>query len=261
MALYSSAIRRGSAGRGFTLVEIIIVGTLIAIFSGIAVFSMQQIFESNLRKAAIGEVHQIGTALAFAKNDMGIFPKLNFLDDPKATLVDASGVLLPFVSANFDYIGNSTVGLTTRIANDYAGSYFAMSQSRNGLAQGRKGIVRMRINGDPTNTESDWPADPWGNPYVVYLIKIERGSGGAPAPRFINRATEEPDVALVVSYGKDGLPALGGDPNGRLYSVLIQGQVYELPAANNYNTTARLQYVPGLLGFGATNTDDLSFKF
>ncbi|MFH0793015.1 MAG: prepilin-type N-terminal cleavage/methylation domain-containing protein, partial [bacterium] len=233
MALHCSAIRRRWMGRGFTLVEIIIVGALIAIFSGIAVFSIQQIFQSNLRKVAIGEAHQIGTAVAFAKNDMGIFPKLGFLDSPKGGIVNASGALNPVAGTYFDYMSFPLTGLTSRITANYAGPYFAMSQSRQGISQGRKGIVKMHFAGDPT-TEINWPADPWGNPYVLYLIKYVPATGTSVGFRFINSPTEEPDVALVVSYGQDGLPELGGNPNGRLYNVLVQGQVYELPAATDY---------------------------
>src|SRR5690606_28279853 len=72
--------------KAFTLVELVIVGALIAIFSGIAIFGVQAQFRNNQRKAIIGETRHVAIALDFAFNDVGFFPKLCFLDDTLLTL-------------------------------------------------------------------------------------------------------------------------------------------------------------------------------
>ncbi len=73
-------IRRGKATRAFTLIELLIVGALIALFAGLAIFGAQQAYLDNQRKAMIGEARQVATSLDLAYADVNFFPALCFLD-------------------------------------------------------------------------------------------------------------------------------------------------------------------------------------
>ena len=68
------AIQRGTR-RAFTLVEMLIVAALIALFAGLAVFNVTEQYELNKQKAAVAECRQIGTSMNFALQDLGFFPK------------------------------------------------------------------------------------------------------------------------------------------------------------------------------------------
>src|SRR5688572_29195394 len=65
--------------RGFTLVEMLVVSALIALFAGLAVFSITTQLEQNRKKAAVAECRQIATAMSFAHQDLSFFPKLCLL--------------------------------------------------------------------------------------------------------------------------------------------------------------------------------------
>src|SRR5688572_24721218 len=68
-----------SRRRGFTLVEMLVVAALIAIFAGLAVFAITAELERNKQKAAAAEARNIATALSFAYDDLGIFPRIGLL--------------------------------------------------------------------------------------------------------------------------------------------------------------------------------------
>ncbi|MGB9692764.1 MAG: type II secretion system protein, partial [Candidatus Sumerlaeaceae bacterium] len=76
-------MRGHSTGRysrkGFTLAEMLIVAALIALFSGLFIFSIETQYTLNKQKASVAECRQIATAMSFAQQDMGFFPKMCFL--------------------------------------------------------------------------------------------------------------------------------------------------------------------------------------
>jgi len=233
MAL-TAALCRDRKSSGFTLMEILIVAAVIAIMAGIAIFNIQEFYQSSVRKGTIGESSQIGTAVSMARDDLGFFPKLNYLVLPASLITRASNGLL---RADFDYMGffNSISGGNPNNAAPpdlnahwiserwQTMGYAAMSQARNRISQGRGGIVRVRLpsgKGGKTSDNRDigqdalsdslvdWPADPWGNPYVLYLLRVEKKpAAGTPAWRFVTSLNEPPDFAVsVVSYGPNGVP-------------------------------------------------------
>ncbi|HRR32158.1 MAG TPA: prepilin-type N-terminal cleavage/methylation domain-containing protein, partial [Candidatus Sumerlaeia bacterium] len=71
---------------GFTLVEIVIVAALVALFSGLATFGIQQMLRNNKLKAVIGEARQVGSSLIFAHQDIGFYPSIGFLNMSKAVI-------------------------------------------------------------------------------------------------------------------------------------------------------------------------------
>jgi len=217
---------------GFTLVEILIVAALIALLAGIAAINIQNAYQSNQRKATYGEARSIATALSFAYEDVGIYPKLCFLSQnifdiapPQVAPYTQPG---PSLVSGFDYMGydvNAPATLASRIIKNWVkgmGSqgYFSAGQGRRGLFQGRRGgMVRMEIPMDIYSPQVlppgqalpvvlDWPADPWGRPYVVYMLHLEGAQpNGLPRVRFVNSPMDDANYALaVVSYGPNGIP-------------------------------------------------------
>jgi len=217
---------------GFTLIEILVVAALMTLLAGIAAINIQRAFTDNQRKATYGEEYNIKTALSFAYEDIGIYPKLCFLQ--QNTMYLAPPTQAPYITpgdqlvSGFEYMGYDIAQAPTlvkRIITNWAkgmGSpgYFAAGQGRRGLFQGRRGgMCRMEI---PTSIYNpvvlalgesqpvyDWPTDPWGRPYVVYMLYL-RGvnpSGNLPVVRFVDSYSRTPNYTLaIVSYGPNGIP-------------------------------------------------------
>lgn len=217
--------RRRSALRGFTLVELVIVGALIALFSGLAVFSIQQQFRNNQRKATIAEARQVATALDLANLDVSIYPKLCWLEYSEDGLRTVGTRLFGAVADgapifNFmDINSRDTTGKAFGISQSWRGPYFAISQSRRGASQGQGGIVDMvipELETFPTGNQGfRWPADPYGNPYCLYMLNVDRTSPSNPVLFFVNETSTNPEdkgsvINAIVSYGPNRVPG-GGD--------------------------------------------------
>jgi hypothetical protein len=93
-----------------------------------------------------------------------------------------------------------------------------MSQTRAGLSQGRGGIVNV-ILGESDSASVNavpmrWPADPYGNPWVIYMLDLD-----VPTQQLsfvVDRAPNDGTVKgnfvnAVVSYGENLVPG-GNDP-------------------------------------------------
>lgn len=270
---FNASGKRRSARRGFTLVELVIVGALIALFSSLAIFGVQQQFRSNLKKATIGETRQIATALDFANLDTGIFPRLCWLMESEqgmrfigSQIVPSGNGVASFVTAE---AGGRTPSTTLfdpanqsfgeRIATKWDGPYFAASQSRSGVAQGRGGFVYMLIPELPSTGPNNptegvgirWPCDPYNNPYAVYMLDIDR-SGSVPFLDFVS-ATSPSDatrkgnfVNAVVSYGPNHYP--GGDEFARGdFGVVPSGNTAPMGAEGS--NQFKLRAFKGFVGF------------
>jgi competence protein ComGC len=196
--------------RAFTLVEMFIVGALIALFAGIAIFNIQGQYLANIRKITVAEVNQIHTALSFVKMDTGVFPKLNFLNKalyhPEISML-VGNVRQLNLRSDFDYMGYSVgPGLESKILSEWHGPYYSMSQTRRGIGRAVGGLVSMLLPN--TGIVSDWPADPYGEPYVLYLIRVTEEGG----LDWVRSATDEADYfAAVVSYGRNRVPGYRPD--------------------------------------------------
>ncbi len=247
--------------------EILIVGAMIALFAGMAIINIQQSFQSNLRKITMAETHQIATALSFAHQDISIFPKFCFLDDSLNVLLQAPPVGdIPF---DFDYMGFALEGQRGRIMEEWNGGYFAMSQTRRNVAQGTGGITEVIL---PYSNETvSWPADPWGNPYVLYLLFMNsRGQVD-----FIFEPSQDPDFAAsVVSYGPNR--TVGGLPRAEIdsadlealkaYRLYVNDRApFRMLGVNEFTREmARRYYDPGSITGGAVtvpDSDDIYFEF
>jgi prepilin-type N-terminal cleavage/methylation domain-containing protein len=229
--------------RGFTLAEMLIVASLIALFSGLFIFSIQTQFILNKQKASVAECRQIATAMSFAQQDLGFFPKICFLRFNSTNLISLlSGMGFDAV----EYHSLSVGDLQSRLIKQWKGPYAAFAQER---------TVKMRFVSNSVTREFDWPADPFGNPYVAYFVTTDPPSAGNPVRhRFVWNAGEKPnEFAGIVSYGRNRVPGLGDNPDEtavnqrkayRLYIETANPRVFQLlqagtdptGASNPYNT-------------------------
>lgn len=227
--------------RGFTLVEMLVVSALIALFAGLAVFSITTQLEQNKKKAAVAECRQIATAMSFAYQDLGFFPKISLLKFNYNSLIDF-GRQLGFSDSDVEYHGHFVQGLSNKLANEWKGVYLTNSTDR---------LVTMIFPGAP-NKSMQWPADPWGNPYVAYLLRTERppaGSNNRSTQTFLQNATQPADYfAGIVSYGRNAVPGLGDFPdpvvqqsrmNQRLYKSTSIFGTFELLTPDEYDQNRR----------------------
>ncbi|NQU44757.1 prepilin-type N-terminal cleavage/methylation domain-containing protein [bacterium] len=209
--------------RAFTLMEILIVAALISLFSSLAIFSTQYLVDSSKRKSSVADARTIAHVLSMAYMDFGIFPKVGYLTLPQPMIERRFGTNQIGLPPDFDALGqyaqNAPQGRT--ITENWIGPYLPSSLQRQVIAPGYTGYhTTMRIptpdayasTGAGSYVVLDWPADPWGNPYVVYLIRMETNPDGTVELRWLEKPTESPNfLAAVVSYGKNGIP--GGPSN------------------------------------------------
>jgi prepilin-type N-terminal cleavage/methylation domain-containing protein len=246
---------------GFTLVELLVVGLLISLFSTIAIFNMQRFFDDSKRKAVFDEVKSLGTALSFAYDDIGFYPRLHLLSLPRSLVVDRDNSGQVVMRPGFDTYGFLGAFSTParNIFENWSGSYMGVSEARTRLAQGQKGLVPVRLPdtsgtgsnfGGDDNSLVNWPTDVWGNPYVIYLVRSDASLTGGLASNpkglfFIQSYSDDPDfMVAVVSYGPNGIPGgsvgNGGflpDPasadyaNLRAASLFVEGDLVGTEAA------------------------------
>ncbi len=228
-----------SSKKGFTLVELLIVGALISLFATLAVFGVQQQYDSNVRKATVGEVRNIASSLDFANLDTSIFPRLCWLTESQEGLDFVSSLITgnstdPAAYFRLDINGRPSPQPGS-VRQQWNGPYFNISQSRAGLSRGRGGFVYMVIpelaafgdsSTNPANVNSStglrWPADPYGNPYTVYMLDVntadralyfvtDDSNPDTQGPEAANPTRKGNYVNAVVSYGRNHYP--GGGPD------------------------------------------------
>jgi prepilin-type N-terminal cleavage/methylation domain-containing protein len=210
------AHRRGRPA--FTLIEIMIVAALISVLSAIALISVRTFMERSRLRVVVGETYQIFEALSFARDDIGFYPKLNFLLDG----VNQIGVNIGAINAgnpinpDFEYFGNDISGIASRIVPSQAvtgsqgwkGPYIGMSAARrgHGLAGGPT-IVTMEL--PVSGQRVDFPADAWNQPYALYIMNIDANGefSFAAGPQEFGRVANF--FNAVVSYGPNRVP--GGE--------------------------------------------------
>jgi|GEM_PF-2274415 len=232
---------RSCHSKGFTLAEMLIVAALIALFSGLFIFSIETQYTLNKQKASVAECRQIATAMSFAQQDLGFFPKICFLR------LNATNLISMLTGAGYDaveYHSLSVGDLQSRLLKQWKGPYAAFAQDR---------TVRMQFTTNGILKEFDWPADPFGNPYVAYFVTTDPPSGGNPIRhRFIWNAGEKPnEFAGIVSYGRNRVPGLGDMPDPaavnqrkayRLYNETANPRVFQLLQAGPDPTSASNPY-------------------
>src|SRR5690606_6989864 len=117
-----SPIRRNG---GFTLIEMLVVAALIAIFAGLAVFNIVEQLNREKEKAAIAEARSIATAMSFAHDDLGFYPRLCWLkfgqEEFLKYIADRGG--LP--GSAVDWFGQGDASMLNRINTSWGEKYMA----------------------------------------------------------------------------------------------------------------------------------------
>ncbi|HNY26568.1 MAG TPA: prepilin-type N-terminal cleavage/methylation domain-containing protein [Candidatus Sumerlaeota bacterium] len=223
----------GRSSSGFTLIEILVICAILAILSSILITNVRQQMEQAERKATFADARSVANALTTAQFDVGFYPRVGYLNFtvPELKLASGSPTVLP---PSLDTMGFPDALLTSKIGTIYTewgkgGSYLSFGAERASMAPGGSVgyLCKMSIPGlSSSHNPIKWPADPWGNPYVVYLIKIVdnqamAGPGVVTSSKtgaqysWISGPFDNPTYkALVVSYGPNGYP--GGTADGKL---------------------------------------------
>lgn len=261
----SGLSRRLNRRGGFTLIEILIVGALIVLFSGLAIINMQRFFDDASRKAMFGEAKEIATAMSFAHNDLGYYPRIPVLGLP-ATLVTFTQGGVQFLRPGFDTYGYfpALTPQAANVATVWKGPYLGISNQHNTvLVRLTDSALRQVPATGPGGDDFSlirWPADKWGHPWMIYLVKSDPAAATANNPlglRLINSPTEEADyMTAVVSYGPNGFP--GGndqtqftDPN--IMTTVLQPGALFVPGDVTGQNVAQFS----LKSFSSTNPTTL----
>lgn len=208
---------------GFTLIEMLVVAALIAIFAGLAVFNIVEQLNREKEKAALAEARSIATAMSFAHNDMGFYPKLCFLRfgvDELAQLIAPTGPL-PF--SGIDWFDRGGPNMRNQILSNWGEKYMAGSMPEK--------FVTMTLNfRNGGSQDVRWPCDPFNTPYTAYLLKIGPAPGApAGSPPVISWADDTLGdqanyFAGVISYGRNKVPGFAwNDP-----TAMTRGENYRL---------------------------------
>lgn len=156
-----------AAERGFTLVEVIVVLSVVLLLTGIAVPMLSSYLEDGRRAKAEAEIKVIAASVSSMYKDVGTYPAKN-----------GSG------TANQIYVlfTGSTMPTTNPFVAAHQWATWGMSAARGDLLdnhltlntpQGQSGAAY------PTTGSNAWrgpyfagstPLDPWGRPYVIDVI-------------------------------------------------------------------------------------------
>lgn len=261
-------MRVGSSNRqGFTLIEMLIVAALIALFAGLAMIGAQQLYDDGRRKAMFDETKSIGSNLSFAYQDVGFYPRIGLLGLSMDYIRFSNGTapaLTYYCRPGMDTYGFYGSGRFTTTINplfaikNWRAPYMSISELRAMHSGGGKsGVVKMRLSdreyssfspGNSTQTANDdlslvdWPTDTWGNPYMFYQVVSDpayvsgRNTHGL---RLVKSPTEEGSYfTAVVSYGRNKVPGGGEDiyrhPGFPLQQLYVKGDLVQTNGPADY---------------------------
>ena len=153
--------------RGFTLVEVIVVLSVILLLTGIAVPMLSSYMEDGRRAKAQSEIKVIGASMMSLYKDVGTYPTRN-----------ASGT----TNTLYALFTGSSMPTANPFAATHQWSTWAMNSARGDLLDNHltRNRPQNRAGGAyPTTGPATWrgpyfagstPVDPWGRPYVVNVI-------------------------------------------------------------------------------------------
>ncbi len=150
--------------RGFTLVEVIVVLTVILMLTAIAVPMLSSYMEDARRARAEAEVKVVGAATMSFYKDLGVFPARNSAGTNNTCYVMLTGPTMPTVNpwnAGHNWI---TWGMGAA-RGDLLNNHLTVNQPQNAVAAAYATTGTMRWRGPYSNGST--PLDPWGRPYVV----------------------------------------------------------------------------------------------
>ena len=175
-------LERLNSNSGFTLIEILIVVSIIALMSSLGLINFKNLIDRSKDSAVLAEMRQYGNMLSIAKGDTGVVWRLQDLQSATMPTIDVYG----------------------RPINVPAGSSFEVNTS---LWKGP--YVTLQNSRAPDNSRKvdseGYPIDVYGNRYMIALLKVQSGTTTLMDP--VNYGpSDRPDLAMVVSYGRDRQP-------------------------------------------------------
>ncbi len=155
------------AERGFTLVEVIVVLSVVLLLTGIAVPMLSSYMEDGRRARAEAECKVIGASVSSFYKDLGVWPARNSAASNNQIYVLLTGNTMPTTNpftAGHQWI---TWGMSTA-RGDLANYHLTVNtpQATTGAAYTTTGNIRWRGPYSNGNT----PLDPWGRPYVINVV-------------------------------------------------------------------------------------------
>lgn len=187
-----AAVGAGRPGRarGFTLVEVIVVLSVVLLLTGIAVPMLSSYMEDGRRARAEAECKVIGAAMTSFYKDVGVFPARNSAGTNNTCYVLFTGPTMP--TGNPFNAGHQWITWGRSAARgDLLNYHLLQNRPQNAPAAAYPTTGSMRWRGPYVNGTA--PLDPWGRPYVVNVI-----SG------FLANATNYKRL-WVISAGPNGL--------------------------------------------------------
>lgn len=197
--------------RGFTLVEVIVVLSVVLLLTGIAVPMLSSYIEDGRRARAEAECKVVGAALMSMYKDVGVYPSRN-----------GAG------TNNYLYV--LYTGPTTLASNPWSAGHrltnWAMNATRgdqldNHLLRNQPQATAAAAY--PTTGNLRWrgpyvagstPLDPWGRPYVVNVIS--GWNGNATNYKRLWVLSAGPNGAFDTDANATAVTELGGDDIGVL---------------------------------------------
>ena len=178
------------AQRGFTLVEVIVVLSVVLLLTGIAVPMLSSYMEDGRRARAEAECKVVAAAVMSFYKDVGVYTARNGSGTNDTVRSLFTGPTTPTTSpwkANHNWI---TWG-TSATLGDLLDNHLLRNtpQGSSGGAYPSTGTMRWR--GPYLNGSS--PVDPWGRPYVINVIAS-----------YFNNATTHKRL-WVISAGPNGI--------------------------------------------------------
>lgn len=174
--------------RGFTLVELLTVMTIIGILAALVLGTFKFVQEKAARSRAEVEIKAMESALESYKADNGAYPRSS-----------SSDALNPGVSALPAHAGTSKA-LYQALSGDGTSELISGGTASDGkLDTGSKQYMEFKPNQLVAPATGYYPIDPWGNSYGYSTINQKDVETAAPTPRGNN-----PTFDLWSTGGKIG---------------------------------------------------------
>ena len=168
--------------KGFTLMEILVVVSIVAILSTLGILNYKNVIDRSKRAAVLDEIREYGMQSGIARGDTGIFWRLQDLQSGTMPVADVYGRPV------FASLG----GLINADTSLWKGPYISL-QKTTGTDNKKK------------FDDQGYPIDLYGDRYKVALLRIQGNS-----TTLMNDPNESPanrpDDAIIISWGPDRTP-------------------------------------------------------
>lgn len=163
----------GKQRRGFTLVELLTVMTIIGILASLVLGTFKYVQEKAARSRAEAEIKAMEAALESYKADNGAYPRFSTTD-----------ALNPASSALASYAATSKT-LYQALSGDGTDALISGGVASDGkLDTGSKQYMEFKRN-QLVTTNGYYTVDPWGNSYAystIYQANSEKAIPATPSP-------------------------------------------------------------------------------